>query len=532
MGQKERVEPWAHLAYRPQTFNEAISLFKPRALDGCNVAVIGGQRTTRTRSYTALLDIDNPDALDRLCVAARKACAGADLAFMRTGRGYDLVMRSHEPLATTKHAAGELRGAGAYAVVPPSLHPNGLHYEWLRYPERIPIIRDYRPLRDAGIDIRPAFERLGAVAATPAPIADPGDFNQLPRLARAIMADDPQTIGRYQSRSEVDWTLYVTLANTGMNADTITGWAMRSKHAAHWRNKKDAVRYLHLDVLRAMQWAQLNMSHEYQHAQHTARDMRIYAFNTPWHAAGQTRGETLRATWLAHADTVARVGRTTYQLSRRDGATRAHTGGDTFSKATQQLTRTTALRTTQRADRHNAKAAHYTIDNATMMQMMKGCRQDLCGADAPEQNSPNVREWPIRNINTLDVFEHKGLGKSAGAIYASLLSGIDTQAALAQRTGRAQGTVAKKLTVLEKYGLAQRTGTTATGARGRSVTTWAGIERDADYMVKIAKALGVHGRGARRAIEHKAQQRAYADYVRTRNVAGARLATKRSKRTR
>lgn len=486
-GDKTPAGAWAHIAAHPQAFNDAVRLFKPWAFDGANVALVGGQRSTSARVYLAVLDIDNPDALDTLAAAAQKAC-NAPPAMTRTGRGFQIVLRTHEPIATTRHAAGELRGRGSYSVMPPSLHPNGRHYEWLRHPERIPILRNARPLRDAGVDVRPANARVDMAFEVGTPAKDPGDFDKLPRTAREIIAGNAKVTGDYPSRSEVDFALFVTLANHGCDADAIAAWALRSQHAPHWRSHKDGLKSLYRDIARALHFARQQCTPTWALAQEVARDARAFAWQHVWRNSNGSQAESLRAALIAHADTVSTSGRIAYHLSVRDGATRAQMSARTFRKATNALlllkNERITIQRTQSAQRQQASAARYSMTS---------------NADTKASDMTNVREWvPVRLPNS-DAFEYAALGRSARAVYAVLLQhGALHWRELVERTGRARATVFRALASLAAHGLAECDG-----------AAWRGVERDADYLRGVAKAYGVDGRGARRAAEHKRQQAAY-----------------------
>lgn len=48
----------------------------------------------------------------------------------RTDRGFHVYFRAAD-LRTVDLGDGELRGAGGYVVLPPSVHPSGTRYTWL-----------------------------------------------------------------------------------------------------------------------------------------------------------------------------------------------------------------------------------------------------------------------------------------------------------------------------------------------------------------------------------------------------------------
>ncbi len=76
-----------------------------------------------------VVDIDDLDALLRLKAEDRELPTTAKSL---TGRGFHLFYRTAEEIrnAVSLFPGVDLRGVGGYVVVPPSVHPSGIRYQW------------------------------------------------------------------------------------------------------------------------------------------------------------------------------------------------------------------------------------------------------------------------------------------------------------------------------------------------------------------------------------------------------------------
>jgi hypothetical protein len=85
-------------------------------------------------------DFDDVHSYERWC--DEESELAAELPTARTPRpGRHVFARSPGPCPTKRFRDGELRGDGGIVVLPPSVHPNGKRYAWMRDPwRRIPII--------------------------------------------------------------------------------------------------------------------------------------------------------------------------------------------------------------------------------------------------------------------------------------------------------------------------------------------------------------------------------------------------------
>jgi hypothetical protein len=402
--------------------------------------------------------------------------------------------------------------------MPPSIHPNGRAYTWLQDPDRIPTIKHPHYLLDIGVKIESAYE-IGAGMLAGVQVGNPahvsGDYHKLPRLAQAIIAGNTRATGRYSTRSECDFALFASLANTGMQADEIAGWALISKHDASYKTdtqgkpRRDTLRRIYYGIAKAQEFVK-RTSPEWAAVQCEVKEARIWAWATAWAGQGGSRGETRRAAYLAHLDTASNTGRLEYHLSKRDGATLARMGGRAFLTANRTLISDALINCTRHAtttDSGIPHAARYTLhlppqttntaSQRTPYTASPNDTHDPRQASLP--NSVNVGEWFLLNKTAAgDAFEWGGLGRSALAVYVSLLAQPGTQGELAARIGITQPTVSRALARLQLHELAE--------CKGRK---WQATERSDDWFKALAKRLGTHGRGKRRAIENQNAQRAY-----------------------
>jgi hypothetical protein len=118
--------------------------------DNTNIAIVCG---AVSRGLVAL-DCDTEEVFYKLG-ATIKGKTGIDdiLDFTlvsQTGRGYQYLLRTKEPVKSQRFPQLDIKGEGGYIVVPPSIHPNGKQYKFLN--PLVPI-RTINCLADIGIDI-------------------------------------------------------------------------------------------------------------------------------------------------------------------------------------------------------------------------------------------------------------------------------------------------------------------------------------------------------------------------------------------
>jgi hypothetical protein len=102
--------------------------------NGTGIALIAG----RVSGNLVYLDWDNSE-IYREWALAHKSIVNST-AVSKTANGYHVFFRTQEPEAGTHlyyrdKFAGHIRGEGMYVVAPPTLHPAGVRYKWLRHPK-------------------------------------------------------------------------------------------------------------------------------------------------------------------------------------------------------------------------------------------------------------------------------------------------------------------------------------------------------------------------------------------------------------
>lgn len=111
--------------------------------DDLGIGVVCGSVSDRLM----VRDFDRPESFRRWRDANRRV--SRTLPSVTTTRGVHVYFRlpDGESTGTTRFDDGELRGDGSYVVAPPSCHPSGKLYQWVKSrPQNIPIL----PLSETG----------------------------------------------------------------------------------------------------------------------------------------------------------------------------------------------------------------------------------------------------------------------------------------------------------------------------------------------------------------------------------------------
>lgn len=123
-GHKRAACEWKQFVEQAAGVKELKRMFSLREITG--VAVVLGPASGNLYGR----DFDDKESYRRW--ATCHPDVAAILPSVETPRGFHVYFRSVEPVGTTSLGDGELRGGGAYMVLPPSLHPNGDRYRWVR----------------------------------------------------------------------------------------------------------------------------------------------------------------------------------------------------------------------------------------------------------------------------------------------------------------------------------------------------------------------------------------------------------------
>jgi hypothetical protein len=131
-GDKKPVSEWKEYQQRKITKEEINNFF----LQGTqhNIGVVCG----KISDNLYVLDFDTEEIFQRFFTKKD------GLTIVKTGRGYHVYFKAESPVKTLSMLDSEgkeiatLKGEGSYVVGPPSLHPSGARYEFIRRESKIP----------------------------------------------------------------------------------------------------------------------------------------------------------------------------------------------------------------------------------------------------------------------------------------------------------------------------------------------------------------------------------------------------------
>lgn len=132
-GTKAAACRWGRFSAPPDA-SERRRLFSRAGVGG--VAVVLGDPS----GGLACRDFDKADAFERW--REREPALATELPISRTARGAHLYFRSDGLDGVRMLPDGELRFSRCYTLIPPSVHPSGRPYEWLRRLDRLPRLLD------------------------------------------------------------------------------------------------------------------------------------------------------------------------------------------------------------------------------------------------------------------------------------------------------------------------------------------------------------------------------------------------------
>jgi RecA/RadA recombinase len=118
---KKPLIPWKTYQERYPLLEELEGWFLDKTPEMVSLAVVTGKL-----SNIAVLDSDNGTEYPLGLDSELKS---------KTGRGYHLFYTFHEGVRNTVKIKGQefdIRGEGGYAIIPPSIHPSGVKYQWVK----------------------------------------------------------------------------------------------------------------------------------------------------------------------------------------------------------------------------------------------------------------------------------------------------------------------------------------------------------------------------------------------------------------
>ena len=116
-----------------QQYIASIDILKRWFHNGAGIALVGGE----VSHSLAYLDFDDIDGYRSWALDHKKQVNIT--AVQRTAHGYHVFIRTPDTKNGNMYykdkKMGQVKGEGGYVVCPPSWHPDGIQYRWLRKPE-------------------------------------------------------------------------------------------------------------------------------------------------------------------------------------------------------------------------------------------------------------------------------------------------------------------------------------------------------------------------------------------------------------
>lgn len=195
---------------------------------GCNWAVLLGPPS----AGLIALDFDDAASYARWTAVWPDVAQAAPTVNTARGAHVYLVGPAGQRTASMENYAGEVKGAGGYVLLPPSIHPSGAVYRW-RHGDLARYVPDVDDLRQIGIEVNtPAAQRAPNGRAFPT--------NRAPARLKACAAAVIGGATPTGQRNVTAWRLALHLRSEGWSEagalHILAGWWQRSTVAG------DAVR--------------------------------------------------------------------------------------------------------------------------------------------------------------------------------------------------------------------------------------------------------------------------------------------------
>jgi len=342
--------------------------------------------------------------------------------------GGKFFLRTPVPVKSGKQGNVDILAEGRYALMPPSVHPQG--GQW------------FFENQTATIYTLPTLTTLPWLTLEPVP--PPRPYHRLPQLAWRLLSGDPGTIRRYATLSEAEAALCASLARAGCTfADALRllrGNPGPGKFAQlDVEDPGNALRWLRLTWTNVQIWLADNDNE----AGRLAQRLEQWTLSRPW--PGRT-GSSDRAVYLAHLSIVRQCGKDPHAASVRDLAELAGVGWVTASNANRRLTDAGLLKLEQKSIAQLANiwslaeptGSDYVelVHNGTLLHMEGGM------------------ECSSTHKIAHDAYRWAGLGKSGAEVLDALRRrGIAGEEELQAATGRHRTTVKRKLLRMYELGL-------------------------------------------------------------------------------
>ena len=131
-GEKVPLTKWERYQEEPPTIAEVQKWFKDT---NYNIAIVCG----RVSKNLVVIDFDDTEIYEKFIKEIEGDAELKDVIestwLVETGKGFHiyLLVDTEKPVKTGKLQKVDIKGEGGYVVAPPSLHPNGKHYTFIRF---------------------------------------------------------------------------------------------------------------------------------------------------------------------------------------------------------------------------------------------------------------------------------------------------------------------------------------------------------------------------------------------------------------
>lgn len=191
-----------------------------RQFRGCNWAVILGA----VSGGLLALDFDAAGDYHRWAATWPDVAQAAPTAGTARGRHVYLVGPAGQRTASMGNYAGEVKGAGGYVLLPPSVHPSGAVYRWL-HGDLSRYVPDVADLREIGIE-------TSMPATRPAPHGRAFPTGRTPERLKGCAAAVLASTTPAGARNITAWRLALHLRSDGWSEagalHIMAGWWARS----------------------------------------------------------------------------------------------------------------------------------------------------------------------------------------------------------------------------------------------------------------------------------------------------------------
>ena len=401
-------------------------------------------------------------------------------AWIRSGvdGGQYWLLCAEGEVKNAKIGAVDILGNRKYAVAPPSIHPEGMIYEWIEcdgsHPPLVSLTQlDFLPLQLESVSRRRNREKP----------------NVLPPVANRVLVERNTT--GYASNSEAEYAACVSLVSAGFE----DGWILRVFEQfgpPHYAKQGDRnfKRYV-LDSARAWLSDPARTKPSQTGKAHSSVFI-AWAESRAW--PGRT-GNTDRAVYLALCQRLRMDGGMPFRASAREVAQLAGVNKETACNALVRLAAADLVK--PEGQNRQLGASLYSLVLPDILE--KDVTRTVGEAYTPFVGS-NVRTA----FDSHDAWHSSALGKSALACWQVLRASPGLSVAhVIEHTGKTRPTVKRALAGLERHGL----------ARAESGGEWGALEASLDVLDRIALELGTLGKAAERIERHQGERARFAAAV-------------------